>query len=111
MVKLTRPPGVLKRRIMTKVIDSVIFIDTFEQQCVMLKAMLQSLRLKDHVHNIGIEQSLRNFFLMNTKVLKTSINYTKMLVSVTNSSNSMIFLSLLWFLLLKYPPMTFQYLP
>ena len=39
---------------MTKVIDSVISIDTFEQQFVVLKGMLQSLRLKYHVHTIGV---------------------------------------------------------
>ena len=35
----------VKSRIMTKVIDCVISIDIFEQQCVLLKGMLQSLRL------------------------------------------------------------------
>ena len=34
---MTSPPGV--SRIMTKVIDSFISIDTFEQQCVVLKGM------------------------------------------------------------------------
>ena len=42
---------------MTKVIDSVISIDTPEQQCVLLRGMLQSPRLKDHVSIIGIDQS------------------------------------------------------
>ena len=50
----------IKSRIMTKVIDSVLSIDTFEQQCVVLKVMLQSLRLKYHVQTIGIEPSLSN---------------------------------------------------
>ena len=39
----------IKLRIMTKVIDYVLSIDTFEQQCVDIKGMLQSPRLKDHV--------------------------------------------------------------
>ena len=39
----------IKSRIVTKVIDYVLFIDTFEQQCVVLKDMLQSPRLKDHI--------------------------------------------------------------
>ena len=46
----------IKSRIMTKVIDYVLSIDTFEQQCVVLKGMLQSPRLKDHVQTIGIDQ-------------------------------------------------------
>ena len=44
----------IKSRIMTKVIDYVLSIDTFEKQCVVLKGMLQSLQLKDHVQTIGI---------------------------------------------------------
>ena len=36
----------IKSRIMTKVIDSVLSIDTFEQQCVLFKGMLKSPRLK-----------------------------------------------------------------
>ena len=48
----------IQSRIMTKVIDSVLSIGTFEQQCVVLKCMLQSPRLKDHVQTIGIDQSL-----------------------------------------------------
>ena len=45
----------IKSRTMTKVIDYVLSIDTFEQQCVVLKGMLQSPRLKDHVKTIGID--------------------------------------------------------
>ena len=30
-------------------IDYVLSVDTFEEQCDVLKGMLQSLRLKDHV--------------------------------------------------------------
>ena len=46
----------IKSRIMTKVIDCVILIDKFEQQCVVIKVMLQSPRLKYHLNNIGIDQ-------------------------------------------------------
>ena len=34
----------IKSRIMTKAIDSVLSIDNFEQQCVVLKVILQPLR-------------------------------------------------------------------
>ena len=47
----------IKSSIMTNMIDSVLSIDTFEQ-CVVLKGMLQSPRLKDHVQTIVIYQSL-----------------------------------------------------
>ena len=46
----------IKPRIMTKVIDSVLSIDTFEQQFVVLKGMLQSPRLKYHIQTIVIDQ-------------------------------------------------------
>ena len=50
----------IKSRIMTKVVDYVLSIDTFEQQCVVLRGMLQSPRLKYHMKNIGIDLSLSN---------------------------------------------------
>ena len=46
----------IKSRITTKVIDYVILIDTFEQQCVALKGMLQSMIMKYHVQTLGIDQ-------------------------------------------------------
>ena len=45
----------IKSRIMTKVIDYVLSIDTFEQKYVSLKGILQSPRLKYHVKTIGID--------------------------------------------------------
>ena len=45
---------------MTKVIDSVLSIDTFEQQCVVIKGMLQSMRLKYNIQTIGIDPLLSN---------------------------------------------------
>ena len=50
----------IKSRIITKVIDYVLSIDTFEQQCVVLKGIFQSPQLKYHVQTIGIEPSLSN---------------------------------------------------
>ena len=60
----------IKSRIMTKVIDYVLSIDTFEQQCVVLKGMLQSPRLKYHVHTIGIHPSLSNNAIYEHKCLE-----------------------------------------
>ena len=42
---------------MNKYIDSILYIDTFEQQCVVIKVMLQSPRHEDHMETIGIDQS------------------------------------------------------
>ena len=47
----------IKSRVFNKVIDSILSINTFEQQCVVIKCMLQSSRLEDHMKNIGIDQS------------------------------------------------------
>ena len=58
-----------KSRIMTKVIYSVIYIDTFEQQCVVLKGVFQSPVLKDHVQTIGFDQSLSKNALYEHKCL------------------------------------------
>ena len=60
---------------MTKVIDCIPPIDIFEQQCVVLKVMLQSLRLKYHMKTIGINKQVSNrdsceqFFLNNLKYI------------------------------------------
>ena len=43
---------------MTKVIDYFLLMDAFEQQCFVLKCMLQSPWLKDNVNTIGIDQFL-----------------------------------------------------
>ena len=61
----------IKSRIMTKVIDYVLSIDTFKQQCVLLKGMLQSPRLKYHVHTIGIDLSLSNNAMYEHKCLES----------------------------------------
>ena len=68
--KTSQASRCIKSRIMTKVIDYVLSIDTFDQQCVVLKGMLQSPRLKDHIHTIGIDQSLSNNALYEHKCLE-----------------------------------------
>ena len=101
----------IKSRIMTELIDYILSIDTFEQQWVVIKCMLQSPRLKDHVHTIGIDQSLSNSAIDEHKCLENIKNYTNKLLSVTTSNNAKIFLSLIWFILLNYSPTTVLYLP
>ena len=46
----------IKSRIITKEIDCVISIKTFEQQGVLIKYMLQSPHVKYHMKTIGIDQ-------------------------------------------------------
>ena len=41
---------------MNKAIEYILSIDTFGQQCVMIKGMLQSPRLEYHMKTIGIDQ-------------------------------------------------------
>ena len=48
----------VKSRLLNKVIDSILSINTFDQQCVVIKCMLQLSRLEDHMKTIGIDQSL-----------------------------------------------------
>ena len=47
----------VKSRVLKKVIDSILSINTFEQQCVVIKCLLQSSHLEDHMKTIGIDQS------------------------------------------------------
>ena len=47
----------VKSRVLNKVVDSILSINTFEQQCVVIKRMLQSSRLEDHMKTISIDQS------------------------------------------------------
>ena len=62
----------IESRIMNKVIDLVLSIDTFEQKCVMLKGMLQSPRLKHHVQAIGIYQSLSKNAIYEHKCIENN---------------------------------------
>ena len=55
---------------MTKLIDSVIYANTFEQKCVVIKGMLQSPHIKHHVKTISIDQSLSNNALFEHKCLQ-----------------------------------------
>ena len=76
-----------KSRIITKVVGYVLSVDTFEQQFVLFKGMLQSPILKDHMKNIGIDQLLSNSDIFEHRCLKISINYTNIMGSVTTNSN------------------------
>ena len=54
----------VKSRVLNKVIDYILSINTFEQQCVVIKYIFKSSRLEDHMKTIGIDQSsfTRSYF-------------------------------------------------
>ena len=73
----------IKSGVMTKVIDYILLIDTFEQQYVVLKGMLKPPRLKDHMQTIGIDPSLINNTIHEHKCLENIKKYTNKLVIMT----------------------------
>ena len=64
----------VKSSIMTKFVDYILSIDIFEQQYVVLKVVLQSPRLKYHVHIIGIDPYLSNNAIYEHKYLENIKN-------------------------------------
>ena len=58
--KFSQAAKCVKSRIMIEFVDSILSIETFEQQCSVLKGMLQSPCLKGRIKTIGIDQSVRN---------------------------------------------------
>ena len=79
--KSSRAAKCVKSRIMNKVINYILSIDEFEEQCVVLKYMLQSPRLKYHMMNIGIDQSVSNRASFEQNFLNNIKGYINMLVS------------------------------
>ena len=67
--KSTQEPKNVKSRIMPKVIDCVLSMDTFEQQYVVLNIILQLPRFKYYMKTIGIDHSLRNSALFEHRCL------------------------------------------
>ena len=61
----------IKSSIITKVVDYVLSTNIFKQQCVVLKGMLQSPWLKDHLKTIGIHPSLRKNAIYEHKCLES----------------------------------------
>ena len=59
---------------MNKTIDSILYIFTSEQKCVVIKGMLQSPRLENHMKTIVIYQSLSNMPSVEHKCLNNVRN-------------------------------------
>ena len=77
----------VKSRILNKAIDSILSIDTFEQQCVVIKGMLQSPRLEYHMKTIGIDQSLCNRSSFEHKFLNNIKNIYQHAVKCNDQQN------------------------
>ena len=52
-------------------------IDSFEQQCLIIKGLLHYEQMKKHMVAIGIDKSLSNSALYERRFLKNPISYTK----------------------------------
>ena len=59
-----------KSQILTNVIDTIIEINSFKQKCFIIKELLQSEQLKQHIVIIGMNQSLSNSDLYEHRCLK-----------------------------------------
>ena len=59
-----------KSRALTKVIDLIIEIQSFERQFVIIKGLLQSELPKQHMVTIGLDQSLSNSAMYEYRFLK-----------------------------------------
>ena len=51
-------------------IELIIDIGSFEQKCVIIKALLQSYRPKQHMVNIGVDQYLCNSAMYKHRCIK-----------------------------------------
>ena len=86
---------------MTKVVDCILSIDTFEQVFFVPRGMLQSPRLKYHMKTIGIDQSVRNGASFERKFLNNMKKIYQHAGKCHGQQKLNIFLRLLWFLLQK----------
>ena len=84
---------------------------TFEQQCVVLKSMLQSPRLKYHVQTIGIEPSLSKNATYKHKCLENIKKLYKQAGKCDYQQQFKDLLRLICFLLLNDSTATVLYLP
>ena len=76
---------------MNKSIDSILYVDTFEQQYVVIKGMLQSPDIEDHMKNIVIDQSLCNRSSFEHKCLNNVKNIYQLAGKCDDQQNSRIF--------------------
>ena len=80
-------------------VEAALLAKPRAEKCVVIKGMLQSPRIEDHMKTIGIEQSISNRSSFEHKCLNNINIYIKMQVSVMTKKTYRIFLMLLWCLL------------
>ena len=68
-----------KTHALTKFIDLIIEIESFEKQCAPISSMSCSYQLKQYMVNIGIDQSLSNCAMYENRCLEKSRNYTRLM--------------------------------
>ena len=66
---------------MTEGIDLIFEIESFEQKCVIIKLLLQSHGLKQHMVTIGIDKPLSNSVIYEHRCQEIEINFTHLLVN------------------------------
>ena len=81
-----------KSHALTKLVELFVGIDSFEQQCVILKGLLQSDLLKQHMVTIEIDPSLIYSAIYEHKCLEISINCTHLLANAMINRNRNLFL-------------------
>ena len=82
-------------------VDTIIYIDSFEQKFVILKGLLQSELPKQHMVVIGVDQSLSNRALYKHRCLENIRIYTNWLENVMINLRTRQFLKMSWYPLLK----------
>ena len=86
---------------LTKAIDTIIDIYSFEHHCVILKMLLPPERLKHHMVIIGVDQSLINSALYEHKCLENTRNYKRWPENVMINSSTRQLLKPPWYPLLR----------
>ena len=79
--KSARAAYCTKSRVLTKVIANILDIDLFEQKCVIIKWLLLSELLKQHIVIIGVDKSLSNSALHEHRCLENIKKYTNWLAT------------------------------
>ena len=77
-----------KSWVLPKYVKTIISIVSFEQKCVIIKVLLKSGQLKQHMGTIGVDQSLSSIALYEHKCLVNIKIYTNHLKSVMININT-----------------------
>ena len=110
-VKSSHAAQCVKSWIINMAADSILSIDKFEQQCVVIKGRLKYPRLEEHMETISIDQSLRNSAILEHRYLKNTNNLYKHAMKCDSQQQFRDILRPLWYILLKDSLITVLNLP